>query len=303
MPPSEVLTALAGNTAGDVAAALDAAAVPLVSHSFDPEDEPDLLVIATRRDYDREVVNLERLRFKPNRSRGTVTALSADGLVKALLLRNAGTVDEGDPVVLYADLENCKLTAILNDDVVGSETKDDAAAWRDYRIELLLRPTLEWQHWMGQQGPGSQTRFAETIELGEAEIFEPSAAVMLDLAQTFVASTGAKFKQAGRLSDGRQQFSYEEDTDAKAGADGSMAVPTEFTIAVRPFYGALHSYPVRARLRWRLQQGALTIGYQLHRPEEVQQLAFSEMVSHVMELTQAPCVEGRPPDPTKPAGP
>lgn len=267
----------------DVAAALDAAD-ELVQTA---EVTPGLHVIATRSTAASKTIHTERFAQYPERSRGTVKAVTQDGFVRAL-----GLV-VSDRAVVYANPDTCQLVAVVNDDRAGD------AGWRDHRIELDLRPTPEWDLWTKHQGLGSQEKFANVIEEGQAEIVDPSPTVMLDLAQTFAATTAAKFRQAGRLQDGRQQFVYEEEIDAKAGESGSLAIPAEFLLGLRPFFGA-DRYEVLARLRYRLSRGELQIGYQLHRPEDVKRKAFDELVTAVESRTDLPLVHGIPAAPTVP---
>jgi uncharacterized protein YfdQ (DUF2303 family) len=213
----------------------------------------------------------------PLRSRGTVTVHSAPSFVAAVQDR-AG--DCGATVV-YADEVVNKLVAVLNDDTTGDP------GWRDYRVELGLRRTSEWDHWRNNQGLKAQKEFALVIEDGLDEIRSPAAATMLELAQTFTASIGAKFKQQARLDNGARQLTYEEEIDAKAGNAGALVIPAEFTLEVRPFYGS-GSHPIQARLRFEIKGGELSIGYFLVRPHEVEREAFAFMVDQVetgLELT------------------
>lgn len=272
------------NPTGDVAAAL-AAAEEHAQVLPDVEDG-NLLIVARRTDRAIDTLDLERFLPAPTRPRGTVQALTAQGFVDAFTHR---TVDE-TPAVVYADVDAVRLVAVLNDD------EADRPGWRDHRItyEPLLTP--EWRHWAGHQGLGSQERFAQALEDGETEIRKPSATKMLELAQTFHASVGAKFKQAGRLRDGRTQLVYEEEIEATAG-DGMAEIPDTFTIEVRPFYGA-KPVEVVCRLRYRLERGQLVIGYTIQRPDEIVRTSFeTDVVGRVRDqLKGSPVIEASPAD-------
>lgn len=269
---------------GDVQAALEAASPLVVA-----ETVGDFAQSLVRQDKTtREVVDTETWQAEPARRRGTVTALTAEGFVTAVT-----TIHEVETFAanVYSDADQCRLVCVLNDDAGG------IAGWRDHKVLLDLRATPEWALWTGAQGLGSQQRFAETIEQGEAEIVRPTATVMLDLAQTFHASVAARFKVANRLTDGRTQLVYEEDVDAKAGTTGETTIPGEFVLGLRPFHGA-ERYEVRARLRYRLRSGALEIGYFLHRADDVRRLAFADVAAKVGEaLSALPMIEGQPAPP------
>lgn len=260
----------------DVAAALDAAEPSVRVEAIDAE--VDAVVIASPVGATHAVVNLEKYRNVPWRPRGTVRAVSADGFIAAVGVR-------GGTGTLYADPDACKLVAVLNDD-----------GWRDDRVDLDLRATPEWTLWTTNQGLKAQSAFAVVIEEGAEEIVTPSSVTMLELAQTFHASTSAKFKQAGRLQDGRTQFTYEEEIDAKAGDGGALSIPAEFTLALRPFFGA-DRIEVKARLRYRLSRGELQIGYFLHRADDVRRAAFDDVTAKVSGALDLPLVAGSPASP------
>jgi uncharacterized protein YfdQ (DUF2303 family) len=91
---------------------------------------------------------------------------------------------------------------------------------------------------------------------------------MLEIAQTFHAKTNVSFRSGVRLSSGTTQFLYDEEQTAKAGGKGQLEVPTEFELGIAPFEGEA-AYRIKARLRWRVRDGGLVIGYKLERPHEV----------------------------------
>lgn len=272
----------------DVAAALEAA----VDHHEPVVDVNNAYVVAHRNDRTVTHVDLEQYLDRPVRQRGTVKALTAAGFVAAVVQRSQEPDGLG-PAVVYADADRCGLVAVLNDDHVLT------AGWRDHRVQLALAATPEWTHWTSRQGLGSQTRFAETIEDGEYEIVEPSATTMLEIAQTFQATTGARFKQRGRLKDGATQFTYEEDIEASAGSGEPLRIPDRFTIAVRPFFG-VEARQVECRIRFRVSSDGLQIGYQMHRPDDVRRNAFAEVVDTVREaLAGYTVIEGTPAEPVR----
>lgn len=261
----------------DVGAALDAA-----RPNIDTVDAVNgAVVVAHRDDVLIDTHDLERFAANPTRSRGNRAALTADGFTD--LVKRFGY--EGTTV--YANVDSCSLVAVLNDDY-------EDPGWRDDRVTFTPTPTPEWKHWTEHQGLTEQGKFAEVIEAGETEIRTPSATIMLQIAETFHASTQAKFKQAGRLKDGRVQLVYEEDIDAAAG-EGLVAIPDVFVIEVRPFYGA-EPVSVECRLRYRLDRGELKIGYFIHRPAEILRESFiGDVKAQVAEQVPYPVVDAHPP--------
>lgn len=217
----------------------------------------------------RVLIDTEQFRDAPRRAQG---AVAADDPASFLLLI-AELLGDPQSARVYADEVGHRIVAVLNDD--GPDP-----GWRDHRVSLRLRPTPEWEFWRKNGGLVDQTRFAEIIEDGLADIMDPPAAEMLELAQTFHATSSGKAKFGTRLASGQRQVMWEEEVAASAGANGAIAVPETFKIGVRPFVGS-SKWEVTARLRFRLESGNLKIGYLLHRPELVERDAFLEQVDRI----------------------
>lgn len=207
----------------------------------------------------------------PGRARGSYHPATVEALI-AVITRH----HDEQATTVWVHPTAGRVTTVFNDAAPG------APAWRDHRAVLQLTKTPEWEHWAKRDGHlGSQTDFAEHVEDGLAEIVEPAAAEMLELAQTFHAHQAASFRQATRLQDGRIQVRYDETIDAKAGDSGQMDIPSTFTLAIAPFLGEA-PYKVTARLRYRSSGGNLQIGYKLDRPDRVIRDAL-EQISQRLE--------------------
>lgn len=237
----------------------------------------EVMTVVTPPNSTRHLLDVQLMQSAPSRTRRvlkTHTAASFAGAVNHLVT---------DDAPVYVDTPGQHLTAILND--------DDALVpgWRDHRVELDLQHTPEWTFWTGHQGLGEQQAFAEVIEDGLEEIIEPPAADMLELAQSFQASIWSKFSQQGRLHNGAVQFTYSENIDAQAGANGTLEIPSEFKIRLAVYYGSAEVDLV-ARLRYRLKAGALTIGYHLVHPERAVLDAFENVVEDALDQLNEPRV-------------
>jgi uncharacterized protein YfdQ (DUF2303 family) len=155
------------------------------------------------------------------------------------------------------------VTAVIDD--AGPK----ALGWGDHRATLTLRKTPEWIHWTTTDKTMlNQEQFAEHIETGLDEIVEPDGATMLEIAQNFHATTGAAFRSSTRLASGEQRLQYEEEVTARAGATGDMTVPTRFLLGLSPFEGE-KPFRLAARLRFRIGNGKLSLGYLLDKPNAV----------------------------------
>ena len=189
---------------------------------------------------------------------------------------------------VYADIDTRRITAVFNDH------RGTAAGWRDHRAYFEATYTPEFKLWLtNNRQPKSQTEFAEFIEDNFADITEPAAQQLLDVATTIQAKTDISFSSAKRLQDGQTQLGYTETIDARAGANGALQIPKEFAIGVRIFRNGA-GYKLRARLKYRLGAGAVKFWYELDRPERAIEDAFAQYVATLVESSGYRVLLGKP---------
>jgi uncharacterized protein YfdQ (DUF2303 family) len=217
------------------------------------------------------VLDTEKQSVAPWRPRSVYRPATVDALIAVVSRHHTG-----EETTIWVHPTDGRIVAIFNDNATAGP------GWRDHRAELQLRPTDEWRHWLCHDGHLlSQVEFAEHIEQGLAEIVKPDAADMLELTQTISASSGANFRSAIRLHDGRVQAKYEETIDAQAGESGQLDIPTELSLAIAPFLGE-EPFALTARFRYRLSSGQLTMGYKLDRPDAAVRQALSEIAGKLV---------------------
>jgi uncharacterized protein YfdQ (DUF2303 family) len=271
------VTGPAGHTDSDalIGVAMDAA-MP------QPVERGELVVA---RDPRGVVLDLERYADTPRRKRGSVLLDDT-----AALIAYVNKHEEDTGTELFASIDEGRIWAVLNGH--GNTT----TGWGDHRAVLKLRPTPAWLRWTEYRNGHlmAQTAFAEHIEESLPEIVEPPAADMLELAQSFQAQTSVSFRSARRLTSGETQLRYEEQTDAKAGAQGELTIPQTFTLALVPWEGC-DAYRLTARLRYRIGGGNLQLGYVLDRPEDVKRAAFADITATLAEETGYTPMAGSPP--------
>jgi uncharacterized protein YfdQ (DUF2303 family) len=240
----------------------------------------------------QQTLDLERFQDEPDRTRGTVPVADAPSFI-AYYERHAKATEpsnSGSQPFLYAHQDSGTVQAVFNDDTAG------VPGWRDHRVVLTLAATPEWKLWAGKHGTlMSHADFAEHIEDGLSDIETPPAADMLELAQSFQARTKVAFQSGYRTDSGQRALEYVETTTASAGQNGKITIPEQFTIGVAPWEGA-PSYRIQARLRYRIENGNLRIGYVLVRPHEVLRAAFTDVIEALAEATGATAVRGVPAD-------
>lgn len=197
----------------------------------------------------------------------------------------------------YVDRHRTDDLEVWSDDRSGTVTAvfDSHASrpgWGQHRLTLQFRQTPDWQVW--EQTSGKMMRqdtFAEFIEDHIENIVDPPAADMLELAQSFQAHANVVFESSKFLDSGHRELEYREQVEAKAGRRGQLAIPTEFRVALQPYVG-LEMYGVKARFRYRINDGVLTLGYKLDRPDNILRTAFTEAVEGIARVIDAPILAG-----------
>lgn len=230
---------------------------------------------------------LDRNADAPRRKTGVYEFDDADSFAE-FVVRHAGTGPEDVTTELFADLAAHSVVAVFNGNM------PTGAGWGDHRATFAMAATAAWARWRANDNRiAGQQAFAEHVENNLADIVDPDGAVLLEMAQTFQATTKVDFKSQKILASGQRQLTYEETIDAKAGQKGNLDIPAQFTLALQPFEGA-DIYRVVARLRFRITDGRLAIGYQLDRPDDVERSAFDDVLKRVSETTVRRVFLGRP---------
>lgn len=269
-----------------------AAAEALDGHAIDEDDS--LVVRVVPNDQTIRTVDLERHLAQPRRPRGDVTI--TDPADFCTFVRRI----EGTQTTVWANEDLHTVTAVFND---HGETDDgDAegfAGWRDHTATLRLKVDRDWAAWSQYDGKLlDQETFAEFLEDNARLIVDPDAATMYEVARSFQARSTADFSRVVRIDNGDVQMSWNEQTDAKVSSleRGTFEVPASFTVRLSPFVGVPVT-ELTARLRWRLREGRLGIGYALLRPDLVVREAFQDVVATVNTDLNSPVLLGVAPKP------
>jgi len=230
---------------------------------------------------------VEKMQAAPNRKRGTVQLKDLDSLLQ-YCADQAAANDANAAAYIYADPDARKMVAVFNDQ------RTNAPGWRDHRAEYKADYTPEFSKWMEKNKQQfDQTGFAEFIEDNMADITAPAATALLEMATTIQAKTDINFSSAKRLQNGQVQLQYTESIHARAGANGAMEIPKEFTLGVRIFKNG-EGYKVHARLKYRLHGSGIKFWYELDRVERVIEDAFGGYVATLREKSGYQVLLGTP---------
>lgn len=218
--------------------------------------------------------SIEHLQQVPSRLNASLTLQTAQSFV--------GYVNrfKGDASVIFANSETKGFTAVLD-----YHASPSTPSWCQHRAAFAPLKTPAWTDWVtNDRKPKPQVEFARFIEDHIPHIAEPAGADLLKLCLTLDAKKNVTFKQSNRLEDGQTQLVYEEEIKATAGGGaqkGTLDVPSGFILVLEPFRG-VGGMRVDARFRYRINEGALTLWYELVRVEDVLDQAFAAIVNTIV---------------------
>lgn len=232
----------------------------------------------------------DRYAEHPRRKTGTVHVQTADSFT-AYLAKHGLDASE-----VWADPARKHLVGVINAHAASDTSLDEGIAGHsDHRVVLELIHSPEWIAWTGNDKKWmTQQAFAEHLEDNAIDVTDPDAATMLEIAQTFHATTGTEFKSAQRLHSGEVTLVYAETTGARAGQTGDLEIPTQFTLGIPPYAGQDDASELVARFRYRIRNGELALSYALTRPEDVARAVFDQIVATVEADITQPVYTGRP---------
>lgn len=277
------MATLPGTTTVDEIADLARRASEIPDHNTDT----NLLVVKLRQDERLEHHNLEAFLDHPNRPRGQACVHDPTDFAEYV-----NRIGDPERTTVWADVKRGAVTAVINDHHNWAD-----GGWRDHTATLLLQPDEDWVRWHRLNGQRvSQEEFGEFIENVAHTIVNPDAATMLEVATTMTAKRSLDFHQGTRLANGDVQLKFEETTTAAAGVRGDIEIPSVILVRLAPWMG-VEPVNLEARLRWRIPNRQLAIGYELLRSDIAARDAFAQLVARVAEglREEIPVLLGTPP--------
>ncbi|MEY5098196.1 MAG: hypothetical protein RJA36_915 [Pseudomonadota bacterium] len=219
---------------------------------------------------------------KPTRKKGLVKIRDLESFVRQVNKHKVEGLTE-----IYRTVNPPRFSAVINDHGAG----EDDAGWGDHWFDYECPLSAEWKTWTGNDSKRmTQEQFAVFIEDNLPDIVEPVAAHMLEIATTLEAKKKVNFASGIRLSNGQNEFTYEESIQGTAGK-GKIQVPETFKIGIAVFEGG-PAYAVNARLRYRINDGLLQLWYDLERPHKIIEDAADELRRQVEEKTGITTING-----------
>lgn len=121
----------------------------------------------------------------------------------------------------------------------------------------------------------------------------------MDMVTTLEVKNNVTFASAQKLQNGQVQLTYNEVIEGTA-QKGQTAIPENLVLVMAPIEGS-GLYVIDAKLRYRMAQGSLTLGVELHRPLDVLERAFDERITDLGSKVGSDLLyQGGAPDEVKP---
>ncbi len=232
--------------------------------------------------------DLEAFLPAPVRKRGAIIASDANGFID--YLNKHATVDVS---MIYADIDSEKSRCILVG-VIDDHSKE-GAQWRQHICTFAPKQSVEWTRWVGKnKAVMKQEEFAAWLEDNLPDVANvpgmPSGADILAMALGFEATYDKRVKSKMNLQSGGVQFEFVEDENKDTRT--TMKVFERFTIGVPVFDGSTSAYPLEARIKYRMADGAVKFWYELIRPDRVFKTAVQDELADIKEGTGLQVISG-----------
>lgn len=230
---------------------------------------------------DLSVKTFEHTLAAPIRKAGTITLNDAESFIAVVVDQQT------EDTRLFSTISPPTFTAVFNHHAAG-------AGWGDHKAKYNAPLAPEWTAWTGVDGQKlNQVQIAQFIENNLVDVVEPDGATLLEICRTLEAKKKVTFASSIRLSDGNNQFTFNEEVSGSA-QQGQLQIPEQFVIGV-PVFENGEKWRVDVRLRYRIEDGGrLVMWVELVRPHKVIEEAVKELRTKIAEGTGLAILNGTP---------
>lgn len=200
--------------------------------------------------------------------------------------------------VIFVDIPGGKIKAVLDYHKAEPYSANDGNATPRHGkhiATLHCQYTTEFEKIRAASGKKfSQEDFALFLEDIIPHIAHPDAATLQEIVGTLEAKTNVDFKSGIRTDNGQVSLQYSETIEAKAGVQGTLAVPQSITFGLQVHRGG-KAYKLPARFRYRISGGNLTLWYDIDQLDHAIETSMNDTVSiikHGQIDDAAPATEG-----------
>lgn len=217
------------------------------------------------------VADLSHLLPQPNRPKQRVELLTTESFIDYVGRYQVGAT------AIFADEQKAVYTATI--DYHPTAAGGGGRGNCDHQARFSCQFSDEWRTWMTADGKAmDQVTFARFLEANLVDI--QNGADLLEVALSLQAHKEAAFVSDIRLDNGQTRFRYEE-TVRGSTRQGDMDIPGTFGLLL-PVFTDGDLYDLTARLRYRVTDGKLSMGYDLIRPAKVVRQATQHVTAKVV---------------------
>lgn len=229
-----------------------------------------------------QVENLSHMLNQPTRLRGKATLSDEGSFIGYVNLHKTDATD------LYYSVNPPSFKAVFNSNRPGQP------GWCDFSAVYRCPLSPAWMVWTQNDGKRmDQESFARFIEANLPDIVEPENAQMLEIALTLEAKKKVNFVSGLRLTNGSNEFTYEEQVDGSA-AKGKLKIPEKISLGIPVFLNG-DPYKVEANFRYRIGDGGkLQMWYELVRPHVIIDDAVANLRDKIVAETGLTAWNGDP---------
>lgn len=171
------------------------------------------------------------------------------------------------------------ITAVINDHSATPE-------WGDFRATLTFAETPAWKRWAAlDRVLVSQDAFADVVEMGLAEVIEPTASDLLELVREFHATADTKFTSAKQDGSGTCELTYVDTVEGRS-RSGQITAPAAILLFL-PVYEGTEPLHIEARFRFRLDRQNGRVGFGLVFPRTAAEYRREAVLSAAGQITEA----------------
>lgn len=226
---------------------------------------------------DFNIESLEQFQHAPTRIRQAVQLKTEQAFIDyANKFKVSGTS-------IFSDPDSLEVKVVFDYHISAENPK-----WGNHSAFYNCPFSKDWKAWTGKNKSAmNQIEFAAFLENNlhclATEGNTVNGSELLAMVLAFEETRKSEFKSVQRLQDGTMAFSF---TDEQSGG-GKARLPEEITLGIQPFHNG-DFYQLKARVRYRIKEGSLSLWYELINPEKVIEDAFnttvSKLKSHISDV-------------------
>lgn len=174
---------------------------------------------------------------------------------------------------LFASRGDVRVLGMLDEHKIASTYFSRCA----HKVVYTCPLSREWDAWTRHdRRKMTQVEFAEFLEDRVLDVVEPPGADLMTLASQLRIIRKAAFGSSTVLATGEMSFAYSQENDT-----GTVEIPAMITLALPVFMNGTN-YKIQARFKYRLNDGVLSLWYELVDPEKYVDDAFSDVLKVII---------------------